>query len=144
MASSNLHCVVSGPNLTWHGGSTKQLLSKLYCSLSSCLCVDTSHLQQLGRVESGEYSLMSLYPIINVTGCWAAPWPQWGSWHANIFPGTRSTQRQHHLTRTSHTMLLQQIRFSYCLHVVGDLRKAAMLSAGVQSLKVKPVEAAVQ
>ena len=44
----------------------------------------------------------------------------------------------------SHSASIQQTRFSYCLHVVGDLRKAAMLSAGVQSLKVKPVEAAVQ
>ena len=60
------------------------------------------------------------------------------------FPGLGPHSRQHHLTRTSHTLLLQQTRFSYCLHVVGDLRKAAMLSAGLQSLKVKPVETAVQ
>ena len=44
----------------------------------------------------------------------------------------------------SHSAFIQQTRFSYCLHVVGDFREAAMLSAGVQSLKVKPVEAAVQ
>ena len=32
----------------------------------------------------------------------------------------------------------------FLLHVVGDLREAAMLSAGLQSFQVKPVEAAVQ
>ena len=47
---------------------------------------------------------------------------------------------QHHLTRTSHTLLLQQTQFSYCLDVVGDFRKAAMLCVGVQSFKVKPVK----
>ena len=51
---------------------------------------------------------------------------------------------QHHFTRTSRTPLLQQTQFSYCMGVVRKAKNCYMLSAGVQSFKVKPVEATVQ
>ena len=41
---------------------------------------------------------------------------------------------QHHFTRTSHTLLLQQTQFSYCMGVVKNLREAAICL--VQAFKV--------
>ena len=76
MASSNLlHCIDSSPNWTWHEGST--ILSALLQLVQLFMCVHSPSTSAMerggGRAESGEYKLMSLYPIINVTGCWAAP-----------------------------------------------------------------------
>ena len=74
MASSNLlHCIDSSPNLAWRFTN----LSALLQLVQLFMCGHSPSISAMerggGRAESGEYKLMSLYPIINVTGCWAAP-----------------------------------------------------------------------
>ena len=59
-------CIALTQVPTWHDMKVQQF-SQLYCNLSSCLCVDTSHLHQLGREEVGEQR------VENITWCLYIP-----------------------------------------------------------------------